>query len=83
MPYDLRPFAARLAEAQANLDCLCCGSSDMNYSDARYALIEMDSDDRLAVEFDWGLATSMFCGARVCEACGYVHLHSLLVVDPQ
>jgi hypothetical protein len=78
MSFDLRPFARTLRKANANLDCLCCGSSDVNYSDARYALIELGSDDRLAVEPDWGLASTLFCAVRICNACGYVHLHSEL-----
>ena len=79
--YDLRPFARRLEQANANLNCLCCGSSTVNYSDARYALVELESDDRLAVQPDWGMASAMFCGARVCETCGYVHLHALLPIE--
>jgi hypothetical protein len=23
----------------------------------------------------------MFCGARVCNTCGFVHVHSLPVID--
>jgi hypothetical protein len=83
MAYDVGPFASRLEKANANLACLCCGSTSVMYSDARYMLIELDSDDRLAVQPDWGLGSGAFCGARICHACGYVHLHSLLVIDGQ
>jgi hypothetical protein len=79
--FDLRPLARRLEQKQATLDCLCCGSSDVSYSDTRYALIELDSDDQLAVEQDWGLTSNLFCAARVCNACGFVHLHALLPIE--
>jgi hypothetical protein len=73
--YDHGPIMERLIAAGATETCLCCGSSEVRYSDTRYALIDLDANDKLAVETDWGLASGLFCIARICNACGFVHLH--------
>jgi hypothetical protein len=79
--YDLRPFANRLAAEAATLNCLCCGAIDVDYSDTRYVLVELESDGSLAIQREWGLVSTLTCGARICNSCGFVHLHALQPIE--
>lgn len=83
MAWDPSDFHRRVADAGANDSCLACGNSDLSTSDARYCLIELDDNDRLASELTFGMASGIFCGARVCPSCGYVHLHAMLPLYPE
>jgi hypothetical protein len=81
MAFDPHEFRRRLAETNADLRCLWCGSIDLHVSDARYALIELDPNDHLDIE--WGMASAIFCGALICDACGHIHLHSLKALSEE
>jgi hypothetical protein len=78
--FDTKPLADRLSEAGANLHCLSCGAENVTYSATRYSLTELGSDDKLAVEPEWGLTSGLRLAARVCLACSYIHLYALAVV---
>ena len=81
MPYDPATFADRLEATEANLNCLCCGSDAVRYSQVRCVLFDLDSNDRMAADAELALAAGSICGVRVCPECGYVHLHSLPMLE--
>jgi len=74
MPFDYERLAARLSETNVSQTCVACGDDNLQFSDARYQLIEVQDDDSPSVGF--GMISGMFCGARVCNTCGFVHLHA-------
>jgi hypothetical protein len=81
MVFDVQPLKQRLDATQAERKCLSCGSSNINFDTSRYALIEVGSDDNLAIESSWELVSTLRCMPRVCEDCSFVHLYSLNVID--
>ena len=81
MAYDPQRLIRHLINTDATPNCLSCGATNVRVADTRYALVELDAEDHLAVEADWGLASSLKCGARICNACSYVHLYALAVID--
>lgn len=81
MSFDHGEFDNRLSDADAQLNYLSCGSSDVDHAAGRFALIEVRADDRLDLEASSGDAVALFCRARVCLECGYVHLYSQAALD--
>ena len=81
VPYDLAAFIRRVEATNANLNCLCCGSSDVAYSDKRAVLFDLDEYDRTAADAELALAAGTICGVRMCPECGYVHLHSFALLE--
>jgi hypothetical protein len=61
----------KLTHLEARKDCLVCGSPDVDDTERAFLLIEVPPDKPI-----WrDVTTGLFGGARVCNDCGYVHLH--------
>jgi hypothetical protein len=67
----------RLTEAGANRKCLSCGSSDVKFVDKAFGLVEVADHGQVDFSAHTGAMLMTYCGARVCEACGFVHLYQV------
>jgi hypothetical protein len=72
--FDYRELDNRLTVANARRECLSCGSDDVDFDEAGYAIIEVPPDRRLKLSAHQ--ANVLYCGLRVCNACGFVHLYN-------
>jgi hypothetical protein len=69
--FDYRELDNKLTALEAQKNCLVCGSRDVDDTDRLFLLIEVPADRPL-----WqGDTTGLLGGARVCNDCGYVHMH--------
>jgi RNA polymerase subunit RPABC4/transcription elongation factor Spt4 len=73
MLFDYSELDNRLTDADATRECLVCGSEDVNDTDKGFLLVEVPPDGVLNLGKS---ASGLYCGARVCNRCGYVHLHT-------
>jgi hypothetical protein len=74
--YEPQLITRHLKQTGATLCCLSCGGTDIHLADSRYALVELDAENRLT-------DSATKCGARVCTTCSYVSLYALTVIDPE
>jgi hypothetical protein len=73
MVFDYGELDNRLTNADGRRECLVCGSDEVDYADKAFLLVEIPSGGT----FDLSRSVSgIFCGARVCNVCGHVHLHT-------
>lgn len=80
--FDYRELDNRLTDAKAERDCLACGSNAVDWADRAVALIEVTDDGRIDIRPGLpSMARGIFCGARVCNACGFVHLYAPVAVS--
>jgi hypothetical protein len=77
--FDWREIDNRLSDADARRECVVCGGENVDYADARYGLVEVDAAGMVRVDDpDLPAMTALIvCVARVCNTCGFVHLHAL------
>jgi len=78
LAWDYKELKNRLSDAEALRTCLVCGSDDVDWNATRSVLVNLDEDDEAEIYPTGGLANGMWCAARVCNACGFVHLHATL-----
>lgn len=69
--FDYRELDNKLTNLEARKECLVCGSPEVEDTERGFLPIEVPPDKPLWRE----KTTGLFCGARVCDECGYVHLH--------
>ena len=81
MSFDYRELDNRLGSAGAELHCLSCGSDHVHFAGRAVALIEVGDEGTLERRGGGPSAQGVFCAARICNACGFVHLYSLVAVD--
>jgi predicted nucleic-acid-binding Zn-ribbon protein len=79
--FDFGELDNRLSETNASLECLSCGSSDVHHADRKVGLVEVGLDGRVELYPQMGAARVIYCAARICNACGYVHLYSAAAID--
>jgi hypothetical protein len=75
MLFDYGELDNRLTNADGCRDCLVCGSEEVDYTDRGFLLVEVPPDGQLGLDIARRGVAGLHCGARVCNVCGYVHLH--------
>jgi hypothetical protein len=76
--FDYRELDNKLTALEARKDCLVCGSADVDDANRNVLLVEAPPDKPVWREVpgtDFMEMGGLFGGARVCNDCGYVHLH--------
>jgi hypothetical protein len=80
--YDYREFDNALSrQAGPGFSCVACGHTEFSATSRPVAVIEVNQDGYLqvqAVTESLRTVTATFCGARICDNCGFVHLHALI-----
>jgi hypothetical protein len=76
MSFDSQELDNRLTEAGLNRKCLSCGSGDVRFVDKAFGLVEV-ADHGLVDLSATGAMLMTYCGGRICDACGFVHLYQV------
>lgn len=84
MAYDYREFDNRLTNAGVSRSCPSCGSTERSAVSRPIALVEVNEDgylQMLQATEDLRAVTATFCGAHICDTCGFVRMHALGALD--
>ena len=81
MPIHPKAFFRALDDANANLNCLSCGSERVAFAAERAAFVELGDNGMFRIDDKLGLAAGMEVALRVCRKCGYVQAYSISALE--